>query len=105
MERDPKLIVCPLSEERQRILGIDESTAFDAWFQDGELCIRIVDEGDFEDMYLDKDSEQIKTADLLLGQLTEQLEGYKEGYRDGYRDGFAAADKRYKCQSIGSEKA
>ena len=96
MERDSKLIVCPLSEDRQRVLGIDETTAFDAWFQDGELCIRIVDENDFEDMYTDGEESREQEADRVIGQLTEQLEGYKEGYRDGYKDGLEKSCKRCK---------
>ena len=96
MERNSKLIVCPLSEERQRVLGIDETTAFDAWFQDGELCIRIVDEEDFKDIYADAMESREQEADRVIGQLTEQLEGYKEGYRDGYRDGLEEKTQRDK---------
>jgi flagellar biosynthesis/type III secretory pathway protein FliH len=94
MERNSKLIVCPLSEERQRFLNIDETTTFDAWFQEGELCIRIVDEEDFKDIYADDMWDREQEANRVIGQLTEQLEGYKEGYRDGYRDGLEEKKQR-----------
>ena len=93
MERDSNLIVCPLSEETQRTMEIDESTPLEAWFSEDKLYIRVVDESEFELAELD-DEKDVPEGAYALGRIAGQLEGFKEGYRNGYSDGIEDRDMR-----------
>ena len=87
MERDSNLIVCPLSEETQKSMEIDESTPLEAWFSEGKLYVRVVDESEFEPAELDEEEKDWNGA-YALGHVAGQMEGFKEGYRSGYSDGI-----------------
>ena len=87
MERDSNLIVCPLSEETQKTMEIDESTPLEAWFSEGKLYVRVVDESEFEPAELDKEGNDWDEA-YAIGRIAGQLDGFKEGYRSGYGDGI-----------------
>ena len=87
MERDSNLIVCPLSEETQKSMEIDESTPLEAWFSEGKLYIRVVDESEFEPAELDEKGKDWDEA-YAIGRIAGELDGFKEGYRSGYGDGI-----------------
>ncbi len=56
-----------LPEELLDVLGIDEDTMFESYFEDGKIKVRIIDE-DFEDDY---DDEEIYEDDEIPEECTE----------------------------------
>ena len=110
MERNSDVITCPLPEALREALGITEDSFLDAYYEDGKIYIRVMDEGEFEDTDLEEDDNR-EVNDYLediytLGRLEGQLEGYKEGYRDGYQDGHERTRKRCKfCEAISETEA
>ena len=87
MERNSKIIGCPLSIEQQEALGINEDSIFDAWYDNGQILIRVVDESEVESVDLNEQSESNRD-EYIAGYNDGHIEGYKEGFREGFNDGY-----------------
>ena len=68
-------------------LDIDEESAFCAWYENGEIHIRIEDRGNFGDVFEDG-YEEGAAEGYGEGHAVGYNEGLTEGYRRGFREGL-----------------
>ncbi|MBP3445933.1 MAG: hypothetical protein J6K64_01505 [Clostridia bacterium] len=53
----------PLSEELLKTLGIDEDTAFETYYEDGRIRVRVLDDEELEDEFDDTEDEAVDEED------------------------------------------